>query len=160
MQSAVNPKKIGDVAELLGITARTIRFYEEEGLLTSFRTDKGTRLYFQEDITRLKVILKLANAGFSLSIIKQLATMRQTCQTGAEGSKKVNQLIALLENEISERKTLLDNLTTELHQAKQIIHQCHRCSNLPNRKDCPTCPVNTHLNELSFLHLVWDQAHT
>ena len=37
--------KIGDVARQLGTTARTLRYYEEQGLLTPPRTAKGTRLY-------------------------------------------------------------------------------------------------------------------
>lgn len=160
MSSAVNAKKIGDVAKSLGITARTIRFYEEEGLLSSFRTEGGTRLYSEEDITRLKVIVRLADVGFSINMIKQLATARQTCQTGAESSKKVGHIINTLEKEVVSRKILLEELMAELHQTKQVIHQCHHCSNEPNRKGCPNCPIHQHLDSLNLLHLIWDQAHS
>ena len=51
--------KIGEVASHLATSIRTIRFYEEEGLIYPIRTEKGTRLYNNKHVTRLKVILLL-----------------------------------------------------------------------------------------------------
>ena len=78
--------KIGDVAKLLNTTVRTIRYYEEEGLLLPHRTDGGTRLYLEHHVDRLKAILHLAENGFSLDVIGLIATTRDTCLTGDEGS--------------------------------------------------------------------------
>lgn len=49
--------KIGEVAERLGTTPRTLRFYDQEGLIRPRRSEKGTRHYGEDDIERLQAIL-------------------------------------------------------------------------------------------------------
>ena len=50
---------ISAVAEMYGIHPQTLRLYEREGLLTPSRSEGNTRLYTQEDLERLEVILSL-----------------------------------------------------------------------------------------------------
>ena len=66
--------QIGDLAEQLGITARTIRYYEEIGLLESpRRLEHGVRVYDTASVARLKFILKLKELGLSLKEMQELA---------------------------------------------------------------------------------------
>lgn len=66
--------QIGKLAKQLGITTRTIRYYEEIGLMgKSERMGGGTRTYTKEDILRLKFILKLKELGISLKEMQELA---------------------------------------------------------------------------------------
>lgn len=66
--------QIGDLAKQLGITTRTIRYYEEIGLMgKSERLSGGTRKYNNDDILRLKFILKLKELGISLKEIQELS---------------------------------------------------------------------------------------
>jgi DNA-binding transcriptional MerR regulator len=59
--------KIGDVARRTGVSARTLRFYEERGLLTpSARSDAGYRLYDDDDLRRLMRIVALRQLGLGL----------------------------------------------------------------------------------------------
>jgi DNA-binding transcriptional MerR regulator len=63
--------KIGDMAKIYGVTLRTLRFYEDKGLLSPKR--EGTaRLYTRRDRARLKLILLGRKVGFSLRDVKQL----------------------------------------------------------------------------------------
>jgi DNA-binding transcriptional MerR regulator len=63
--------KIGDLAREFGVTLRTLRFYEDRGLLRPQR--RGTvRLYTRADRTRLKLIQLAKTLGFSLTEAKQL----------------------------------------------------------------------------------------
>jgi len=65
--------KIGQLAGETGLTVRTLRHYDEIGLLTpSERSDSGYRLYGPEDIARLQQIVSLKELGFSLEKIKVL----------------------------------------------------------------------------------------
>jgi DNA-binding transcriptional MerR regulator len=66
--------KIQEVAAALGLTARTIRYYEEIGLLTpAARSEGDYRLYDADDLERLRFIKDLRDeAGFSLAEIGQL----------------------------------------------------------------------------------------
>ncbi len=64
-------KRIGELAEEYGVTLRTLRFYEDKGLLNPQR--EGTlRLYDRRDQTRLKLILLGRKVGFSLREVKQM----------------------------------------------------------------------------------------
>jgi DNA-binding transcriptional MerR regulator len=66
--------QIGALAKQLGITTRTIRYYEEIGLMgKTERIGGGTRTYNKDDILRLKFILKLKGLGISLKEIHELS---------------------------------------------------------------------------------------
>lgn len=66
--------QIGEAAARVGLTPRTLRFYEETGLLRPpTRMEGGFRLYSSEDIQRLELIKKMRNLlGFSLAQIKEM----------------------------------------------------------------------------------------
>lgn len=66
--------QIGELAKKLGITTRTIRYYEEIGLMgPPERLGGGTRTYSREDVLRLKFILKLKELGITLKEMQELA---------------------------------------------------------------------------------------
>ena len=65
---------IGQLAGKLGITTRTIRYYEEIGLMgPPERQGGGARMYCRDDVLRLKFILKLKELGISLKEMQELA---------------------------------------------------------------------------------------
>jgi DNA-binding transcriptional MerR regulator len=63
--------RIGEMAKTYGVTLRTLRFYEDKGLLNPKR-EGTTRLYSRRDQARLKLILLGRRVGFSLRDVKQL----------------------------------------------------------------------------------------
>ena len=66
--------QISDLAEKLGITTRTIRLYEQMGLVDPpKRTEGRIRVYDKADIKRFKFVLKLKELGLSLNEMKELA---------------------------------------------------------------------------------------
>ena len=66
--------QISDLAEKLGITTRTIRLYEQMGLVEPpKRTEGRIRVYDKADIKRFKFVLKLKELGLSLNEMKELA---------------------------------------------------------------------------------------
>lgn len=70
---------IGEVARQTGVSVRAVRFYEREGLLGApARTEKGYRLYSDEEVRQLRFIKKAQLLGFSLKEIQKiLALYRQ-----------------------------------------------------------------------------------
>ncbi|TAM48073.1 MAG: MerR family transcriptional regulator [Gammaproteobacteria bacterium] len=149
--------KIGEVADLLGTTIRTIRYYEEEGLLRPSRTDGGTRLYSERHVSRLKSILHLVENGFSLESIRLIGSVRETCKTGDESSRKVSAQLDGKLKEIAARAHELERLKKEITQAKAVVGKCRGCRNKPTSKGCPACPAKTHANSVELLNLIWDQ---
>jgi DNA-binding transcriptional MerR regulator len=65
------PIKIGEMAKHFGVTLRTLRFYEDKGLINPAR-EGSTRLYSKRDKARLKLIMLGRKVGFSLRDVKQI----------------------------------------------------------------------------------------
>ena len=73
-QTRSDSVQIGALAKQLSITTRTIRYYEEIGLMgKTERLGGGTRTYNKDDVLRLKFILKLKGLGISLKEIHELS---------------------------------------------------------------------------------------
>jgi len=109
---------IAELADAFGITTRTIRFYEDKGLLKPQRVG-GQRVYTEADRTRLKLILRAKTIGTKLSDIKTFLELY-----GQEGEGRVKQLefvINMTEREISrleEKKAEIETTIAEL----KVIH--------------------------------------
>lgn len=104
--------QIGEVADRTGVTQRTLRFYEEKGLLNPpERMDGGFRLYSERDIQRIEYIRRLQQfLGFTLAEIKEMveaedlrqqiiATFRPDRELPAR-LNRVNRIIGALERQL------------------------------------------------------------
>jgi DNA-binding transcriptional MerR regulator len=80
LKSREDHQQIGELARSLGITTRTLRLYEQLGLIDPpQRTEGGIRYYTKEDIRRIKFVLKVKELGLSLRQMQELAEIyRQT----------------------------------------------------------------------------------
>ena len=68
--------QIGEVAERTGLSLRTIRYYEEVGLVVpNARSQGGFRLYTEPDVDRLQVIKRMKPLGFQLEEMRELLTI-------------------------------------------------------------------------------------
>ena len=63
---------VRDAAERLGVTPRTLKYYEERGLVSPTRSEGRYRLYDEEDLQRFDRILRLRSLGFSLHSITEM----------------------------------------------------------------------------------------
>ena len=81
MQEPKELSQIGGIAERLGVSTRTIKYYEELGLVSpENRSPGGFRLYDASDIERLRRILRLKGMGFSLAAIREFLAVRDAAQ--------------------------------------------------------------------------------
>ena len=81
MQDPKELSQIGGVAERLGVSTRTIKYYEELGLVSpENRSPGGFRLYNAPDIERLQRILRLKGMGFSLAAVREFLAVRDAAQ--------------------------------------------------------------------------------
>ena len=92
---------ISAVSEQYGIHPQTLRLYEREGLLTPSRSEGNTRLYTEEDLERLEVILQLTRElGVNLAGVEIILNMREKM---AAMQKQIEQFVASLNRELSNR---------------------------------------------------------
>ena len=106
----LDPQRIYSIAELareFAITARTIRFYEDEGLIKP-RRQGLTRLYSAGDRTRLGWILRGKRLGFSLAEIKELLDLYQVDRTGVSQLRELLRRSRLHIEELQRRRSDLD----------------------------------------------------
>lgn len=147
----------GDMARLTGSTLRTVRFYEEEGLLEPHtRNGGGHRLFHPDQVCRLQFIVDLREAGLSLGDIKDLLELKR-CHANAEQASE--RLSAVLENQLDamQRKiTLLRKLRDELASTVYAINDCHSCTDgrFPHR--CHDCDVLQRPEPPRALRVIWD----
>ncbi|MFT5697988.1 MAG: DNA-binding transcriptional MerR regulator [Desulforhopalus sp.] len=99
-KSNEKPVQIGELAKDLNITTRTIRYYEEIGLMgRNERLDGATRSYNIDDVLRLKFILKLKTMGIALKEIQQLSDIFDINEK--DFGKITPKLIEILDNHIA-----------------------------------------------------------
>jgi DNA-binding transcriptional MerR regulator len=73
--------RIGELAARAGVSVRSLRYYEEQGLLTSTRTPSGQRQYTEEDVDRVRFIQDLYAADLSSRTIAELMPCREAPST-------------------------------------------------------------------------------
>ena len=103
--------KIGELAKSLNITTRTIRYYEEIGLMgKNDRPGGSIRTYNQDDIIRLKFILKLKALGISL---KEGCKLNEIFEIHEKDFSKITpRLIEILDNHIAKIDEKMANLSS------------------------------------------------
>lgn len=112
--------KIGELAKLTDTNNETLRFYESKGLLDEpRRTDSGYRLYTDEQVERVRFIVRAKHMGFSLKEISELLSLRVDREQSTCGEVKslAEAKLAAIEEKISE----LEKMRAAL---KQITDAC------------------------------------
>ncbi|MFD2052784.1 MerR family DNA-binding transcriptional regulator [Mesorhizobium calcicola] len=114
--------RIGEMSKKYGVTLRTLRFYEDKGLLNPQR-DGSTRLYTRRDKARLKLILLGRKVGFSLRDVKQMMdlydpTGSNTKQLRLALDKSEKQLARL-----QKQRALIDDAINELSGSMSAVRQ-------------------------------------
>jgi DNA-binding transcriptional MerR regulator len=108
---------IGELAERTGLSLRTIRHYDDVGLLpATARTDGGFRVYSEDDFERLMVIKQMKPLGFSLEEMAEILELFSQQDAGAAGDRQAK-LAAYLEKAVAERAKMARNLA----QADELI---------------------------------------
>lgn len=149
-------RKIGAIAASLGTTVRTLRFYEEQGLVQPQRTPGGTRLYSAEDEARFAALLALSRAGVALQTLAELAGTRAESASGDEASARVGARLDAMLAELDAKAESIARQQADLRQAKHWVQRCRGCPKAPTRAVCDTCDRAKGWNDIGVMRVVWD----
>jgi Cu(I)-responsive transcriptional regulator len=118
---------VGNAAERSGLPAKTIRYYEEIGLISPARAENGYRDYSQDDVHRLAFLRRARNLGFSIDDCRQLMALYRD---RGRASHDVREIAAAHVKAIEEKVRELQSMRATL---QKLIHACHG----DDRPDCP-----------------------
>jgi DNA-binding transcriptional MerR regulator len=122
MKTVSKKLSIGELAGKLEMSQRTIRYYEEIGLLNSIkRVEGGRRIYTDADLRRLKLIKRLKIMGMTLSEMQELEAMWTIEKSN---DKVLGRLLELLSNQLrrlDDRIADLNILRTEITEYQKRI---------------------------------------
>lgn len=149
--------KIGEIAQKLGTSITTLRFYESKGLVHPKRSEKGTRLYNTETLQRFSAILELAALDIPLEDIQLLTSLRHQKPTGDEASRDVDAKLQELEQTLEDKQKRLQRNLADIQKARQSLSLCHNCNKKPNLINCSPCPDSQTLLDTQVMHIVWDE---
>ncbi len=113
---------ISELAQEFDLTTRTIRHYEEEGLLQPQRQG-GQRVYSHGDRTRLKLILRGRRLGFSLPECRELIELYDPLGDNRTQLHRLLEKIAERRRQLAQQRKDIDILESELTQAEQRCWQ-------------------------------------
>ena len=122
MKSTENEEyiSIGNLAKTIGLTTRTLRYYEEMGIMTPPRRLEGAvRVYAPEDVRKLKFILRLKELGLS---IKEMQELDAAYAEAKETDKIIPRLIEMLDkhiNNLDQKMSKLASLRKEIVEYRQ-----------------------------------------
>ena len=113
---------ISDLSKEFDITTRSIRFYEDQGLITPARKGQ-TRIYNQRDKVRLKLILRGKRLGFSLAETGRLFELYDVDKTSA---KQLTSIMTLIRNKKDDLKQQLDDINAVLIELNDLESNCQK----------------------------------
>lgn len=125
MSAAANEQTwtVGELADELGVTTRTLRHYEAEGLLQPRRAGQN-RVYTARDRARLRLILRGRRFGMTLAECREIVDMYD----GAASSERMQltTLLARLDEIAAELRRRQDDLRRTLAEVSEVAGQCRR----------------------------------
>ncbi len=147
----------GEMARRSSNTLRTVRFYEEEGILRPVRrTDGGHRLFDPSELDRLMLVTDLRAAGLSLDEIKQILDVKQRSTSGGEAGRRATEILGRRIGELREKLAVLARLQDDLTQTSEIVSVCVTCQDTSFPARCESCSVLTSRTSLPrSMRVLW-----
>ncbi|MDZ5711438.1 MerR family transcriptional regulator [Jeotgalibacillus haloalkalitolerans] len=120
-------KTIREVADLFGVSTRTVRYYEELGLIRPERSEGNIRLYGSRDMAKLKLVFRGKRFGFSLEEIKEMVLLFDLDRSGKKQLERTveygHQRIAEIEEKIIELEEMKDEMKGLLLEFEQKLRE-------------------------------------
>jgi MerR family Zn(II)-responsive transcriptional regulator of zntA len=136
--------RIGALARRAGTTMRTIRYYEQLGLIApAARTKGGFRLYEEEELGKLRIIKHLQLLDLPLAEVKALLDQRKRGKVASDIAPAVRELLQRQLQAMESRMAQYRALRHAFRETIDILHCCSSCPLEPGPEVCPRCPVIT-----------------
>lgn len=136
---------------------RTVRFYEESGVLCpETRSQGGHRLFGKADLHKLQLVMDLREAGLSLSQIRALFDLKTKNSTAAAASAAMADILEDQVTQMQRKIALLRRLREELASMVAILGECRSCGASSFPETCCECDVMNRPGLPRAMRLLWD----
>lgn len=130
----------GEMARLSNNTLRTVRFYEEAGILAPIgRTEGGHRVFERHQLERLTLVTDMREAGLSLDEIRKLLETKETAKTGGAAAEAAIQVIRQHIADLKAKIEVLGRLSQDLEDTVHAAEACLGCKEASFPAQCGTC---------------------
>lgn len=124
-------KTIQEVAKQFNVTTRTLRYYEEIGLLSPNRSSSNQRTFSKKEIAKLKLIFRGKKYGFTLEQIKEMVLLFDLDRTGIQQLERTVEYGEQKMKEIDEKIAELTQMKKELAELHEVF--CEKLAKLKER---------------------------
>jgi len=132
--------QIGDLAERAGVSTRTIRYYEELGIIEpQSRSNGGFRHYSEGQLRRLEIIQGLKALGFELEHIRELFGLRDASDTGGDLARAMIDILDAHQQEIDRKIAHYQKMRERNTRSIEVLRGCLSCTVKVNERDCHNC---------------------
>jgi len=118
---------IKEVASQLGVTQRTLRFYEDKGLIEPHRVG-STRIYSRREVGRMQLILRGKRLGFSLREIKEFLDLYDVDPTHLEQMRRLGEKVGARLADLEHQRMALEETVAELREIEQRVNDWIRAA--------------------------------
>ncbi|MBB3456866.1 Cu(I)-responsive transcriptional regulator [Rhizobium sp. BK313] len=125
---------IGEASGRSGLPAKTIRYYEDIGLIRPDRSDNGYRDYSSDDVHKLRFLHRSRSLGFSVDECRQLLALYEDKSRASADVKEI------ATSKLTEIDRKIRELTELRRTLEHLVHACHG-------NERPDCPILEELSE-------------
>ena len=128
---------ITELADEFGITLRTLRFYEEQGLITPIREGRQ-RIFSRRDRVRLKLILRGKRLGLSINEIREIIDLYGSTPDEASQSLKLLASLSIRRRQLEQQKHDIEIILDEIEKLEAHCRQVLTTATTPNEGQSDT----------------------
>lgn len=130
----------GEMARLSNTTLRTVRFYEEAGILAPIaRTEGGHRVFERPQLERLMLVADMREAGLSLEEIRELLETKHKARSGGAAAEAACQILSKHVAELNAKINVLSRLKEDLERTAAATGACNGCEQPDFPDHCDQC---------------------
>lgn len=137
--ASANYLALRDMMQGSGCTARTVRYYVDQGILRATRTAGGHRLYAPRELDRLNFVIALREAGWSLDEVTEVLRIRDGATTDADACERLDGLVTAQISRLERKITVLERLRTDLTATRDVLAICRGCTERDRPVSCAEC---------------------
>lgn len=130
--------QIGEIAKQLGLSTRTVRYYEELGFIRPARTQGGFRLYSERDADIIRMVIRFRDLGMALEEIKALISPAPP-EIAQDTVQRLREALTFRRQEFERRIEQHQEGIAQIDRVLQILSNCDQCGHPIEGEACRRC---------------------